>query len=323
MHLILTYFDTITGPTPFISLPGEISKAKSSVLEGLMDLNSGEGFFEHQNRKEKLSIANYFFEIPSKWARGSVEMLMLSLITDEGQKPNVFEKILTNCGTKFKKESRIYKGFYINTGKTDSETKKFYKIIEKLCKSCYEDCRRHPEGQKPGKMLILGLQTVGKTSIINRLNSNSFNNNIKPTLGTQIVKSVIDKFNFRIYDVGGQEKLRKTWFKSPPPNAIIFVFDCSTDSKQEKEAKFEFDRMIETYFSKKSTQKLPKNTPILILGNKVDLKEDFSIKHLEKILKIKKMGINYKIVLCSALKNTGIEESFKWLVKEFLFTETF
>ena len=74
-----------------------------------MDISIGEGFFEHIDKK--MYIANYTFEIKSKWARGGVEMIMLSFFS-ESQKLSVFKEPLQKCVEGIKKTPRIYKGFY-------------------------------------------------------------------------------------------------------------------------------------------------------------------------------------------------------------------
>ncbi len=66
-----------------------------------------------------------------------------------------------------------------------------------------------------------------------------------------------------------------------------------------------------------SNQKLPVNTPILILGNKNDLKHKLNKEGISKLLKPK--NINFKIGIVSALTNEGIEENFKWLIRSILF----
>ncbi len=311
-------FDNIKGPIISYSVPSEVSNRKEEVLKKLMDI-SETGYFEHTNKSgEKFTAANHTFYIKSDWGRGNVETLMLSLIVDEGQKPSVFQSTLEEYVSFFEKVKNLYKGFYVDSKHTDTQIPKFNKRIMALIKDCFEDCRKNPAGQKPGIMSILGIQAVGKTSILNCLTEEKFKPKVKPTLGTQIIRSIVDNFKFKIYDVGGQERLRKKWFAVPPPNALIYVMAASANSDQQKESKKEFDTVINHYFGKNSKQKLPKNTPVLILANKIDLNDSFTEKDIRKILKPDKQ-LNFKIGLCSALEDVGIDENFKWLVKEFLF----
>lgn len=318
IQLIITHFDNIRGPIIAFSVPEGVSTRIKEVLEKLLDVQE-QGYFEHVNKSgEQFSTANHTFFVDSEWGRGNVEILMLSLITDEGQKPEIFQSTLENYVSKSQKIKKLFKGFYLGSNKSDAEIQKFSNKIISLVRDCYEECKRNPEGQKAGIMTILGVQSVGKTSILNILTENKFQANIKPTLGTQIIRSVVDNFNFKIYDVGGQARLRKNWFSVPKPNAIIYVLDASANEEQHKESKEEFDKVVNHYFGKDRKQVIPQHTPILILANKSDLNTDFTEKDVRKILKPSK-DLNIKIGVCSAIEKTGITESFKWLVKEFLF----
>jgi len=60
-------------------------------------------------------------------------------------------------------------------------------------------------------ILIVGLQSVGKSSIVKRIMDLSFDTKLRPTLGFQVFNFMMEKVNFRIFDAPGQEKLRDTW----------------------------------------------------------------------------------------------------------------
>jgi hypothetical protein len=206
----------ITGPSVMFSIPKPITKKQTEILEKLLDLSVGENdFFKHTNSSdEKFSVGNSIFTLKSKWARGELETVMISIVVEDDLDLTIFINIFKKYQDILKKDLRMYKGLYQDTdkAKTDPEVTKYNNKIHSLMNDCYEECRRIPEAQKPGKLLILGLSSVGKTSILTRITSNQYSPNIKPTLGMQIIKSAIDKFDFRIYDVGGQERLRKDWY---------------------------------------------------------------------------------------------------------------
>ena len=99
MKLVLTYFDNLKGPVTFYTVPKEmISKVKEAFFGRLIDVPEEEAFFVHRAKveNEALSTANYNFFIPSEWARGGQEIVMLSIITGE-KDPGMFEK--TQCVT--------------------------------------------------------------------------------------------------------------------------------------------------------------------------------------------------------------------------------
>nr|MDO8087879.1 ADP-ribosylation factor-like protein [Candidatus Sigynarchaeum springense] len=205
MELVLMHFNAQQGPIAFDAIPKAISKEIEAALIRLFDVSEGEGFFEHQSkvRGEPFTCANYLFFMDSQWARGNKEMAMLSLTVDDGLKPSIFESTLSKFAAALKGIKDGYKGFYVKSDKKDPGIEKANKLIKLLITDCYEACRRKPEAQKPGKMLILGLQAVGKSSIINVVTGKKFNPGIKPTLGMQIIKSAVDAFKFNIYDLGG------------------------------------------------------------------------------------------------------------------------
>jgi Arf/Sar family protein len=321
MNLILMHFDSQKGPIAFDAIPKGVSKDIEAVLIRLFDVSEGEGFFEHNSKVggEPFSCANYLFFMESQWARGNKEMVMLSLTADD-VKPAIFESTLSKFTTALKAIKDGYKGFYTNSDKKDPGIEKAFKLIKLLITDCYEACRRKPEAQKAGTMLILGLQSVGKSSIINQVVKQKFSPGIKPTLGMQIIRSAVDNFKFTINDVGGQPGIRKGWYEQKMhPNAVIFVVDATASKDLLDESKREFDRMVDNFFKKDGPNKIAENTPVLILGNKIDLNPSFTEKTIETLLKPGKVGsLNYRIGLCSAVNSEGIEENFKWLVRAFI-----
>ena len=84
IHLVLTYFNQIEGPSVYLSYPDE--KLEEEVINRLLkffDLDINEPFFEIVLITKKKKIINFNFEIPSQWARGKKEFAMLSLIMKE------------------------------------------------------------------------------------------------------------------------------------------------------------------------------------------------------------------------------------------------
>jgi len=321
IRLALTFFDMKNGPQIIATIPKPIEKDKEDLIEKLMDLSMHENaFFEHIYQEENFfGCANTSFSVPSRIARGGQDLLMLSFISEEELDLSVFKPVLQKYVKKIVKIKDIYKGLYKGTDFEVEESEKYRKKLIKILKDCFEEGRKIPEIQKPGKMLILGITKVGKTSIIKRITEKKFDPNIKPTLGMQIIKSVIDNFQFRIYDVGGQKRMRDKWFESPKPDAIIYVFDCTAEDQTE--AIKEFNKVYSYYFKNANNEnKLPQDTPILILINKIDIcNNKLTDKKLLKMLKIKNKHLNYKIGCVSAKTGENLEKYFKWLVKAFLF----
>jgi len=112
MHLILSYFHSKRGPELFLSFPDEVPEKISDKMKGFFDLDMIDPFFEVTLIEEKIKITNLYFEITSCWARGSKEMVMLSLVIEKDYKSELFYDILKEYSLKIISIVNIYKSFY-------------------------------------------------------------------------------------------------------------------------------------------------------------------------------------------------------------------
>ncbi len=94
MQLVLMYFDTVMGPEIWFSYPDSVLERVSKKMEGFFDLDMRDNFFEVSLIEENIKITNLFFEIPSSWARGNVEMLMLSIVSGKDYSRELSYKVL-------------------------------------------------------------------------------------------------------------------------------------------------------------------------------------------------------------------------------------
>ncbi len=172
-----------------------------------------------------------------------------------------------------------------------------------------------------GRVLVLGLSEAGKTSIIKRLSEHYFDRDIQPTLGTNVMKVVLENTNFVFYDMGGQKNLRERWTTSvSEPEAIIFVIDTTSGPEQIQEVKKEFDKVIYHFYPDgKNHSKIP----LLILGNKIDVfvNKDISIDSIMRAVfnvvePDRFKGLDYHVGLVSALTGQNLTYNFKWLISE-------
>ena len=70
--------------------------------------------------------------------------------------------------------------------------------------------RKLREKEKEMKLLIIGLDNAGKTTIIRRFNGEPIDT-IAPTLGFDIKTLQHKQYTLNIWDIGGQDKIRKLW----------------------------------------------------------------------------------------------------------------
>jgi small GTP-binding protein len=60
------------------------------------------------------------------------------------------------------------------------------------------------------KILILGLDNAGKTTLLRNLSQEEVSNT-EPTKGFNVKTLVHENFNLNIWDLGGQQEIRKFW----------------------------------------------------------------------------------------------------------------
>ncbi|KAL4445583.1 hypothetical protein ABPG74_006134 [Tetrahymena malaccensis] len=172
--------------------------------------------------------------------------------------------------------------------------------------------------KKNGKILFLGLDNAGKTTLLRRLKDGRLVQH-DPTLGSHTEELVLGNVRFKAFDLGGHEAVRKTWknyFASI--DGIVYLVD-SSDRARFEESRIEFNKIIQT----KELEKVP----IVILGNKIDiqgaasedeLRINFGLANtsqigIEKINEID--GRPIELFMCSVSKKMGYAEGFQWLSK--------
>lgn len=325
MYVIISYFDARQGPRYFMtSHPQSAEAIRPSVL-GLMDVTPNVGFFEYKYEDDQeVSLANYSLEINSSWARGSRENVLLSVAVDPVQNPTVFKPVLKRFAKIIADEPGLYKAFYMDTEKGDPSIidayNKFEDIFNQLITACEDTLVR----TVLGKVIIFGLPLVGKTTLINTFMTNAFNPNITPTLGVQVSRIMIENYQIHAFDVGGQMKLQKFWNRfQDNPKAIIFVVDVSADDEQHRRAIEFFKNIISRYFLDENDEWTSdrQEIPVLILGNKTDLNQEFVKSDLSSILQPQKYPIRYRLGLTSALLNRGIVQNIRWLISRLIMIE--
>jgi GTPase SAR1 family protein len=131
------------------------------------------------------------------------------------------------------------------------------------------------------RILMLGLDNAGKTSILFHLRDNQFKTTV-PTVGLNIENITYKKYSLTFWDVGGQAtKLWKHYFDHI--DGVIFVVD-STDEEKLLFAKDELRRLLQSATVTSSTNTgsgsgSSRNTggeglgdvPFLLMYNKRDL----------------------------------------------------
>ena len=153
------------------------------------------------------------------------------------------------------------------------------------------------------KLIVIGDENVGKTSILNRFKNNLFNPEYEPTVGLdfQSIPILIDdqSVTLLLYDTAGQEK-----FKSLIPlytneaNIILLIYDVSN--------KESFDNIGKWFDSLNNINK--EEVIFALVGNKSDL--DYNRKVIKEEAELYAKEHNYIFQEVSALNGEGIQELF-------------
>jgi small GTP-binding protein len=97
-------------------------------------------------------------------------------------------------------------------------------------------------GKKDCRILMVGLDAAGKTTILYKLQLNETITTI-PTIGFQVEHVIYKNLDFTVWDVGGQDKIRPLWrHYYQNTQGLIFVVD-SNDRDRIEDAKEELTKM--------------------------------------------------------------------------------
>lgn len=157
---------------------------------------------------------------------------------------------------------------------------------------------------KKANILMLGLDSAGKTTILYQLKLKSKINTI-PTIGFNVESVNYKNLNLTIWDVGGQEKIRQLWrHYYNNIDVLIFVID-SNDTGRITEAKKELHYLV-------SEDEL-KESIVLIYSNKIDLPDSINHHTLAEQLNVNSIKQQWFIQPISAIENKGIIEGLEWI----------
>nr|XP_054754542.1 ADP-ribosylation factor 2-like [Lytechinus pictus] len=163
-------------------------------------------------------------------------------------------------------------------------------------------------GKKEMRILMVGLDAAGKTTILYKLKLGEIVTTI-PTIGFNVETVEYKNIGFTVWDVGGQDKIRPLWrHYYQNTQGLIFVVD-SNDRERMGEAKDELDRML--------NEDELRDAALLIFANKQDLPNAATVGDITD-----KLGLNglhsrrWYIQSTCATSGDGLYEGLDWLSNE-------
>lgn len=175
------------------------------------------------------------------------------------------------------------------------------------------------------KIVLCGDPEVGKTTLRARYMGLQFDESYQMTLGVDFStimypmklkqEPLVTDIYLQIWDMGGQavfEEIRKTYYKDA--HGILLVFDLT-----KKESLLQLDNWIQELGDFKKNVNHNKYIPIVVLGNKSDLKKDESLSKMfiqEHLLKLSSKYHNnaFRYVETSAKTGKNIDLALKTLI---------
>jgi ADP-ribosylation factor-like protein 3 len=160
---------------------------------------------------------------------------------------------------------------------------------------------------KEARILILGLDNSGKTSILKKLSDEDISH-IMPTQGFNIKSIQQAGFKLNVWDIGGQRAIRPYWrHYFDNADVLVFVID-SADKRRLEEAGAELDQLLEE-------EKLA-GVPLLVFANKQDLMGAATPQEIAELLRLHGLRDRiWQIQACSAKSGSGLQDGMDWLVR--------
>lgn len=167
------------------------------------------------------------------------------------------------------------------------------------------------DSERKQKVAIGGASGAGKTSLVNRLIRDTFQESVEATVGVAYHQYVVhvgeEAVNLSIWDTAGQERyqaLAPIFVRES--KAVVFLVDLSQKvSVDEHWGAFERFASV-----------VPEGCVLVVCGSKIDLVEDLQDKRLAELSEWAKNATGQSIFLTSAKTGQGVAEMFQWIAEE-------
>nr|XP_051707452.1 ADP-ribosylation factor 4-like [Oryctolagus cuniculus] len=163
-------------------------------------------------------------------------------------------------------------------------------------------------GKKQMRILMVGLDAAGKTTILYKLKLGEIVTTI-PTIGFNVETVEYKNICFTVWDVGGQDKIRPLWrhyFQNT--QGLIFVVD-SNDHERIQEGAEELRKILQ--------EDEPQDAVLLLFANKQDLPNAMAISEMTAKLGLQSLrNRTWYVQATCATQGTGLYEGLDWLSNE-------
>ncbi|PRP87043.1 ADP-ribosylation factor [Planoprotostelium fungivorum] len=167
------------------------------------------------------------------------------------------------------------------------------------------NCAALQRPRREHKMMVLGLDNAGKTSILLQMKQVAVVP-VASTVGFNLESIRCQDLDFAVWDLGGEAKNRQMWriyFKNTI--SFIFVFD-STDRGRSVEAREELKEVLK--------DDNLRGVCLMVLANKSDLPEAMSSMEVAEELELAHItDRKWSVQSTSATSGQGINQAIEWI----------
>ncbi|XP_076456876.1 small COPII coat GTPase SAR1-like [Babylonia areolata] len=232
---------------------------------------------------------------------------------------NILAAFINLCDCKVDSTSVLR---HLTSNKTESQRERGISIVKMFLWKWLQNVLSYLGlHQKSGKLMFLGLDNAGKTTLLYRLKDDRVAQHVPTGLPTSEELSM-GGMKFTTFDLGGHRQARRIWKDYfPAVDGIVFIID-TFDKERIAEAKAELDSLL--------ADEQVAHVPILVLGNKIDMpgaasKEE--IMHwfgLYNLITGKDTCANseqsesrrpVELFMCSIIQRQGYGEAFRWIAQ--------
>ncbi|KAI0299754.1 GTP-binding protein [Multifurca ochricompacta] len=168
--------------------------------------------------------------------------------------------------------------------------------------------RKNRRKEREMRILFLGLDNAGKTTILKKLNDEDITS-VSPTFGFNIKTFVHGRYTLNIWDVGGQRTLRPYWRNYfEQTDALVWVVDSCDRSRMDDCKEELYNLLLEDRLAGAS---------LLVFANKQDIPGYMTDKEIEQALNLPGIKSHqWNIISCSAVTGNNLLEGLNWVVSE-------
>ncbi|XP_067426463.1 putative ADP-ribosylation factor-like protein 5C [Thunnus thynnus] len=160
-------------------------------------------------------------------------------------------------------------------------------------------------GDREHKVVIVGLDNAGKTTILYQFLTKEAVHT-SPTIGSNVEQITVRNTQFLVWDIGGQESLRASWYSYYSNTEIVILVVDSTDRERLTVTKEELHRML--------AHEDLQNAAILIMANKQDMKGSLTAAEISQCLTLDTITTHsWHVQACCALTGEGLPASLDWM----------